>query len=130
MTKYVKGDIIVHRKGGRYVVAYTPDDGFRLEHNNEPAYAYRRVTSAGVVNDTWLRGQSEIEDEARFRHLFLKINIPVTKSPPGQFVFMTLDILGALKQVLDPIHIGTLMGDFVPADDGANLSFMEAPAPV
>lgn len=63
--KFPKYSMIVHRAScGKYLVIGTPDDGYRIEETNEPAYAYRQVeTRKGELQGPiWVRSQAKTED--------------------------------------------------------------------
>lgn len=65
---FSKGVAIKHIKsGGVYLVVGTPDENYRLEATNTPAYVYRGKD--GVI---WLRCQEEMED-GRF------VQVPITE---------------------------------------------------
>lgn len=65
--KYRKGEVIVHYKGGVYLVLLTPADGIVLEATGVPAYLYSKLTSDGIDSAKWVRRADEIEEAERFK---------------------------------------------------------------
>lgn len=61
MSKFKLGQNVMHVKSGAvYRVTQEPDTFHRLESTEEKYYRYKLVE--GVLNVSWIRGQSEMED--------------------------------------------------------------------
>ena len=70
-TLFNVGDLVEHKKGGKYVIVQVPETNKILEYNREPFYVYTKNDDDPVQ---WHRCISEMED-GRFKKVSRKVSI-------------------------------------------------------